>query len=306
MESSEATRQHTAPPATSFSSPAPEPKAAGRLTTLLATVATLIVRVQQMEATQRRLKGAASQLGRSQHQRRHENRPLKPAHPSTYEICWYHQRFGARARRCKAPCSFSHRNKGRHRSRQTPRPSCPPTPTYQDSSVCWYHQRFGAKARRCESLCSQAKIPASALLFVRNTKTVKQRRIDADASLSASPRGNLPKRPTPTPAPPNKQPVAASAPTSNIDHCEPASPEETPHQPAQQSPASATVPPSAAQSDSMELLPQDTPPAEHPYPRAATPEPAPPRSILRSRTDRDVRSPQRSRRVTFATRLGRG
>ena len=99
------------PPAAPAPAPAPAPPTAG----LETVVATLVAKMENLEASNRRLEDALRRdRGRSQSRRRQaprQSRPPTPARSSTPpgqdHLCWYHQRFGANARRCESPCTWA-------------------------------------------------------------------------------------------------------------------------------------------------------------------------------------------------------
>ena len=97
----------------------PSPAAAAPAeSTLEALVATLVAKVEQLEASNRRLQGAMHR-GRSPSRRRREARTSRPPTPARASAsstsaatrhCFYHRRFGSRARRCESPCSWTAEN----------------------------------------------------------------------------------------------------------------------------------------------------------------------------------------------------
>ena len=105
--------------------PAPPPPAAAPpapgATGLEYVVATLVAKMEQLEASNRRLQDAIHQgrsQGRSQSRRRQSSRPRRPQTPARAQspahtgqrLCWYHEQFGAEARRCTPPCTWSAEN----------------------------------------------------------------------------------------------------------------------------------------------------------------------------------------------------
>ncbi|KAF0299550.1 hypothetical protein FJT64_027732 [Amphibalanus amphitrite] len=107
----------TAPPPQP-ATPAPAQPSAG----LEAVVATLVAKMDSLQASHRGLEASNRRLqdalrrdrGRSQSRRRRapsSSRPPTPARSPTPtnedDLCWYHQRFGSRARRCESPCSWA-------------------------------------------------------------------------------------------------------------------------------------------------------------------------------------------------------
>ncbi|KAF0287529.1 hypothetical protein FJT64_014070 [Amphibalanus amphitrite] len=88
---------------------APAPAAAPALDTVIAS---LVAKMERLEASNRRLEDAVRRdrsRSRPRQASRQSRRP-SPARPSTPPhddtLCWYHQRFGVQARRCKLPCSW--------------------------------------------------------------------------------------------------------------------------------------------------------------------------------------------------------
>ena len=92
----------------------PPPAAAARAAPsgLEAIVASLVSKMEHLEASNRRLEDALRR-GRSPSRRRQaprSPRPPTPAHAATPPrdaYCYYHRRFGSRARRCESPCSWT-------------------------------------------------------------------------------------------------------------------------------------------------------------------------------------------------------
>ena len=79
-------------------------------------VASLVAKMERLEASNRRLEDALIR-GRSQSRRRQTPRPSRPpspgrqaSSPSPARLCWYHQRYGNNARRCTPPCSWTAEN----------------------------------------------------------------------------------------------------------------------------------------------------------------------------------------------------
>ena len=73
-------------------------------------VASLVAKMERLEASNRRLENAVIR-GRSRSRRRPTPRPGTPPRQngpaSAAPLCWYHERFGADARRCTPPCSWT-------------------------------------------------------------------------------------------------------------------------------------------------------------------------------------------------------
>ncbi|KAF0287043.1 hypothetical protein FJT64_014523 [Amphibalanus amphitrite] len=89
---------------------APAPAAAPALDTVIAS---LVAKMERLEASNRRLEDAVRRdrsRSRPRQAPRQSRRPSPARPPSTPPhddtLCWYHQRFGAQARRCKLPCSW--------------------------------------------------------------------------------------------------------------------------------------------------------------------------------------------------------
>ena len=62
--------------------------------------------VEQLRAEVARLKDVVTSLSKSRLPRRAGRSP-SPRPPTDPSLCWYHQRFGTDARKCRPPCSWS-------------------------------------------------------------------------------------------------------------------------------------------------------------------------------------------------------
>ena len=102
----------TAPPPPAAPPAASAPAPSG----LEAVVTTLVAKMEQLEASNQRLENTFRRdRARSPSRRRQPSRPSRPptpARPSAARdnVCWYHQKFGVRARRCEPPCSWEAEN----------------------------------------------------------------------------------------------------------------------------------------------------------------------------------------------------
>lgn len=111
----------TPPPPVATPAPAASSATAAPSSGIDVVVASLVAKMERLEASNRRLEDALVR-GRSHSRRRQTPRSSRPPTPGPWarspspvtaasrRLCWYHQRFGSDARRCTPPCSWQTEN----------------------------------------------------------------------------------------------------------------------------------------------------------------------------------------------------